>query len=104
FYLKKQDGQPKTTLIDLTEVEKCRVVNVHHDLNSTRLIDLIELRFTYRNQKPAERGLVFYTKEESMSLSGELQLAEKWNNLVNAVLQTKPAKENPAEPQQKAFV
>ncbi|PRY07430.1 hypothetical protein CLV24_12379 [Pontibacter ummariensis] len=89
-YLKKQDQKEQTALIDLSEVASCRVVNEHRDVNGTRVIDFVALRFAFRNPRLSEQALEFYDREESMSLNEELMLAEKWQGIVNAHLQGTP--------------
>lgn len=86
FYFKKRDGREKKVLIDLNEVEKCRVNNINRTVNDTRVIDRLELVFIYRNARLPEVILEFYDNEESMSLNDELHLTEKWKTIINSSL------------------
>jgi hypothetical protein len=83
FYMNKQALTPQQVVVDLAEVKNCAVVNMSRDVNGSRIIDLIGLRFSFHNTKWPEQLLEFYNKEESMLLSGELQLAEKWRVIVS---------------------
>ncbi len=99
FYFKNQDGREQNVVIDLTEVEKCSVVNVNRMVNDNKIIDRLGLSFAFRNPKLPEKILEFYTKEEGMPVNDEFQLSEKWKAIVDARLQAHPpAKEsNPAK-------
>lgn len=87
LYLKKQKEKEHVVLINLPDVETCTVTNLHRDVNNNRVIDFIGLRFKLRGPKQAEQALEFYNKDESMYLSDELLLCEKWSAIVNANLQ-----------------
>lgn len=87
FYLKKQNEGEQTALINLSEVAACRVINMNREVNGDRVIDFIELRFTFRNPGIPEQALEFYNKEKSLSLNEELLIAEKWKAIANTSLQ-----------------
>ncbi|WP_017730776.1 PH domain-containing protein [Nafulsella turpanensis] len=93
FYFKKREDKEQKAFIDLSEVEKCRVNNVNRMVNDNKIIDRLELVFKFRDSKMPEKALEFYNKEESMSLHEELQLSEKWANIINSNL--KPAVSKP---------
>ncbi|WP_266203384.1 hypothetical protein [Pontibacter kalidii] len=84
FYLRKDDAQEQKLLLNLADFKKSSVSSASRDVNGTKVFDLIELRLTSRNAKHSELRLEVYDKEVSIMLSGELQLAEKWNTLINA--------------------
>jgi hypothetical protein len=92
FYLKQRDGKEQKVLINLAEVDKCRVVNTKKMLNNDPIIDRLELVFTFKNTRIPEKSLEFFNKGEFMTLSGELQLIEKWKTIANSQLEGK--KEN----------
>lgn len=94
FYLKKWEEGKEELQIHLSEVASCRVNNENREVNGNRVIDLIELRFTFRGSKLREQALEFYSKEESMSLSEELLLAEKWKSIVSTSIQNPQAHKN----------
>ena len=86
FFLKRWADKEEKMIIDLSEVEKCRLVNVNRTVNDNKIIDRIELAFTFRNPGKPEKTLQFYNKEESMSLNDELLLVEKWVGICNTRL------------------
>ncbi|MFD3003203.1 hypothetical protein ACFS7Z_22770 [Pontibacter toksunensis] len=87
FYLKKQAEGEGMLLVHLSEVSACRLNNMNREVGGNRVIDLIELRFTFQGLGLREQAVVFYNREESMSLSEELLLAEKWRAIVSTKLQ-----------------
>lgn len=86
FYLKKQEDQEQKILIDLYEVEACRLNNINRNVNQNKVIDRLELVFTFRNPRIPQRTLVFYNKEETISLHEELEIVERWKTIINARL------------------
>lgn len=86
FYLKRWEGREEKAIIDLSNVERCRVNNVNRIVNDNKIIDRIDLVFNCGQQGTVTKALQFYNKEESMSLNEELMLVEKWASLCNARL------------------
>ena len=89
FYLKKRGDQEQSAFINLSEVDKCSVVNLKRTLNEDQVIDRLGLAFTFHNAKHAEKTLEFYSKDEYLSLNEELQLVDKWKTIVDAHLENK---------------
>ena len=88
FFIRKNSHNEFRKVIDLSEVQKCRVVNVTRTVgegkNKQSVIDKIELRFTFNNKNTPEIALEFYNSDfDSLTLSGELQLAENWLQIIN---------------------
>ena len=82
------DGQkPQEVVIELGTVKQSILENLHHEVNGNRIIDSIGLRLSLNGAKLPNLYLPFYDKEGNMMLNGELQLAEKWN----AIIQNKMA-------------
>ncbi|MBW3544217.1 MAG: hypothetical protein KY428_01235 [Bacteroidetes bacterium] len=86
FYLKSQDNEETKAYINLADVEKCRLLIHRRTQNKDQVIDRLELAFGFRNGNSPEKTLLFYSKEEDISLNGELQLAEQWQALISAQL------------------
>ena len=82
YYWHHDEVEPKEINIDLGSVRRSTVDNMYRDVNGNRVIDMIALRVALHGPKAPELNLPFYTKEGSMMLSGELQLAEKWSNII----------------------
>ena len=86
FYYKKRGGIEDQALINLSEVEACRVINTKKILNDDEVIACLELAFTFSTPRMPEKLLQFYSKEEFMTHNGELQLVEKWKTIVGSRL------------------
>jgi hypothetical protein len=78
------------TIIDLTEVEKCRIISINKTQKSQNgkdpLADRLELVFTFRNTGKPEQSLEFYENPEFMPNAEEYAHAEKWNQIINSSL------------------
>ena len=98
LYLKKKSEAIQTLLIDLTQVEKCRLVNLSRGVKThqtaSKVIEHLELRFTFHQPGSSEQILEFYNVDESLTMGREVLLLEKWNQLVQEQLtQKKPEKQ-----------
>ncbi|WP_040574655.1 hypothetical protein [Pontibacter sp. BAB1700] len=82
FYWHNEEADLQESIIDLSSVRKTSIDNMHRDVNGNRIIDMIVLRVALHGPKAPELYLPFYNREGSMMLSGELQLAEKWSNII----------------------
>lgn len=95
FYLKKTKQGEQTIAIDLSEVEKCRVVTKSRHAKTSggtgAIIDRIDLAFSISGPQKKEKIMEFYDGEESLSLRGEPVIAEKWCGIINRNLKKKPA-------------
>ena len=88
FFIRKTDSNVITNEIDLSEIQKCRVVNsariVNNKKSSSNVIDKLELSFSYRDPKKNETTMEFYnTNRDSLTVYRELQLIEKWSEIIN---------------------
>ncbi|MDO6391300.1 hypothetical protein Q4E40_14260 [Pontibacter sp. BT731] len=91
FYWHNEKPNPQETIIDLGSVKQCVVDNVHRDVNGNRIIDAIGLRIALHGAKAASVYLPFYITEDIMMLKGELQLAEKWNSIIQGKMTSRQA-------------
>lgn len=90
FYCKMDDSEAKGEVIDLLNVRQCAVQSDSRDINGNKVFDRIELIITHLSStKPSTTSLMFYLKEESLNLSDELVLAEKWKGIVNSIVLNK---------------
>lgn len=89
FYLRKNGEQEQQLAINLADVEHCTVNNLKRMHNGDQIIDRLELCFALRAPKGPVAIIEFYSKDESMTLNGELQLIEKWKTLINANVEIK---------------
>ena len=90
FYLKRKEGVDQQLVINLSEVEKCSLMNLNRTVNDSLVIDRLALKFSFRNSKLLEQVLEFYSKEETMAVNDEVQLSEKWRALITAHIEAMP--------------
>lgn len=88
FFTRKINDTETALQINLLDVQKCRLMNTGRTVNpaegNQKVIEKLELVFTYRNKDKRETSLEFYNRDfDSLTLSGELQLIEKWGKIFN---------------------
>jgi len=92
FFTRKKGAEEQKTAIDLKEIQSCRVINTSRSVptpsGSEKVTDRLELVFKSFDQGVPERSLEFFNSanQDSLSLTGELQLIEKWLGIVNEEL------------------
>lgn len=89
FFIRKIADNAVSNEIDLSGIQKCRVINssriVTNGDNNQNVIDKLELAMTSRDVKIADTILEFYnTNRDNLFLNGELPLTEKWAEIVNS--------------------
>jgi hypothetical protein len=93
FFFKKSENHEIVQSVNLMEYKSCRLVNSNRTVGDKKtsysVIDKLELCF-YPNDKSKPDILVeLYNDEyDSLTLTGELQLAEKWEKLLNERMKT----------------
>lgn len=88
FFTRKINDSETAHQINLLEVQKCRVMNTGKAVNraegNQKVIEKLELVLTYRDKDKRETVLEFYNRDfDSLTLTGELQLTEKWGKIFN---------------------
>lgn len=88
FFIRKTEENAIINEIDLSGIQKCKVINSSRIVNNKEsvqnVIDKLELSFTWRDPKKPEMSLEFYnTNRDNLFLNGELSLIEKWSEIVN---------------------
>jgi len=90
FFHNKTQGADIEKTIDLSEIEKCTVLNTSKTIknknSSHKAIQKLELVFHPSNKKKPEIALTFFDIEDSSQLSGELQMTEDWSKHLNSLL------------------
>ena len=91
FFVRTLQDKAITQVVKLEDIQKCQLINTSRALNDQdghlKVIDKLELAFTPRDKQQAVIVLEFFKVDsDSLTLTGELQLAEKWTNLANAQL------------------
>ncbi|MCB9283587.1 MAG: hypothetical protein H6563_05880 [Lewinellaceae bacterium] len=88
LYIKKKGDSIQKVLVDLSEVEKCRILNKSRSVRThntaSKVIDFLGLALTFSNSAREDQALEFYNVDESLTLGKELLLTEKWLKLINA--------------------
>lgn len=105
FFYKKVENLEIAKSVNLREFKSCKTYNSNRTVGEKKekyyVIDKLELTFY-----PAEKGtpgisIELYNDEyDSLTLSGELRLSEKWEKLLNERLKT-PQKQKAAPEKQK---
>ncbi len=90
LYLNKQDAGEGGTLIDLSEIEQCRMVTTDRYLksqdtnnNQTNRIDLV---LTHINSNKVEKILEFYKNAEFLPTADDFAQVDYWLNMINSNL------------------
>jgi hypothetical protein len=88
FICKKEASGLTEKQVDLDTIKKCRFINTSRTVNtgggSQTVIEKLELGFTWNDPKIPEDYMEFYNSiYDSLSLRGEIQLAEKWSAIAN---------------------
>jgi ribonucleotide monophosphatase NagD (HAD superfamily) len=89
FFIRMSGENEVKTEIDLQGIQKCRVINSNRVVTSGDSVhtvtDKLELALTSPDTKIADTILEFYnTNRDNLFLNGELQLTDKWAEIVNA--------------------
>lgn len=93
FFIRTISDKEFREVINLSEVKKCRLIKteriVRYNKENVSVIDKIELIFSFVSTHKPDIALEFYNNEyDSLTLSGQLQLAQKWSGIVEAILNT----------------
>jgi len=93
FYLKKQENDEQSVLINLLDIVSCKVVNIGRTVKtsngSSKVIDRLELKFAFPNAKIPEKTIEFYHVDRNTAFGSELLLIEKWENLIKMTIKKK---------------
>ncbi len=79
FLHKKTLNSTVNQVVNLSEIKSCEIVNTKYNRD---IVQKLELKFTSENNKQAEIFVEFYNHAENFQLSGEIQLIEKWLELI----------------------
>lgn len=87
FFIRYTPAGEHRFVIPVSELAACRLektarmVQVHQQNNN--VIDRIEMVLSWKDKQKTDTSLEFYNTEyNSMTMTGELQVAEKWLNLI----------------------
>ncbi|RSK40743.1 hypothetical protein [Mangrovimonas spongiae] len=68
--------------INLSEIKHCTVLK-HNDSKNQKNVSEINLVLTPKETKHPEKKLTFFNIQTEMMLSGQLQVAEKWKDIID---------------------
>ena len=88
FFIKSNNDIDVLKHVNLSEIRNCKVVNtgrtVQYNNSNTTVIEKLNLCFYPFNKNKEQIQLEFYNVElDGSILNGELQLAEKWSDILN---------------------
>jgi hypothetical protein len=90
LYTNKRKEKAEEILIDLAEVENCRIASFNKTLKgqsgNSNKSDRLDLVFTFRKSGIPEMSLEFYDSTEFMPTDKENSIIENWLNIVNSNL------------------
>ena len=89
FFIRKLGEKEILQYVNLEEILRCRVISTTRNVSSKegkiKVTDKLELAFTCKDKNSPEIYLEFYNADyESLTLRGELQMAEKWSEIANS--------------------
>jgi hypothetical protein len=93
FFFKKVENLEIAKSVNLREFKSCRFINSNRTVNdkksSYNVVDKLELCFYPNDKSKPDISVELYNDEyDSLTLTGELQLAEKWEKLLNERMKT----------------
>lgn len=87
FFFKKTSDKEIAQHVKLAEIKSCKVIktaNVAGEKDDNyKSIDKLDLQFSFLDLKNPNISFTFYNSEENFGLNGEIQMIEKWANIVN---------------------
>lgn len=87
FFIKKSKDEDIAEAIDLAEITSCKVINTHMSFNThdgaRKVIEKLVLSFVPAVENKVTVNLEWYDMYKNVQLSGELQLIERWEGMVN---------------------
>lgn len=109
FFYKKVETREIAKSLHLSEFKSCSLINSNRTVSIRKekyyVVDKLELTFYPAEKEAPEISIELYNDEfDSLTLTGELQLAEKWEKLLNEKLKSSPKQKTEADPQTGATV
>lgn len=90
FFIKHYKSKEVEQIIDLNEIKSVKLVNEKRSVKtgktSTLVVERIELVLAKKDNSNQNIILEIYNENVNMVLSGEVQLANKWNTILENIL------------------
>ena len=93
FFIKKTNENDILQQINLSEIQKCKVINSARSVkskdNSLNVIEKIELAFAFKDKNKKEILLEFYNHiNDGSTFTGDVNLVEQWCEIINNKIST----------------
>ena len=95
FFLKRRNNHDVIKQIELAQIERCYINKTSRSSidGNYSATERLELRFTRADKNSSEEVFELYNLEhDSLSMAGQLELAEKWHSIVSSRLPRKAGK------------
>jgi hypothetical protein len=92
FFIKQTKENNEEQAIKINQITKAKISKITKtfDNNDKKMVIVEQVNLVISHKDLPETVLVFYNiKTDSLSLSFELQLAEKWNKTINELIKQK---------------
>tara|TARA_R100001143_G_scaffold63387_1_gene70089 strand:- start:26451 stop:26948 length:498 start_codon:yes stop_codon:yes gene_type:complete len=90
MYLNQANGQNNTVILDLSEINKCRISKEDEQIKTPdgvrNITSWVALRIEFLSLKKTGILLEFYKGKNGDSVRDEFKLAEKWSKIINSKL------------------
>lgn len=91
FYYKNEEGVINEGIVNLEGIKTCKIGTQSKTVNAAKsrkeyIIQGLNLKFVPRLKQDPEVSFTVYDSDLKMQLTGELQLAKKWETLINKKL------------------
>jgi hypothetical protein len=88
FYITQINDQKVFQMLDLSEIESCKIVNISNTFkgksSSYNVIEKLDLVLNYLDHKKGSVELNIYDiNHQNLSITNELSIAEKWSKIIN---------------------
>jgi len=83
-FLLKRKEEIASLFIDLSTIKSCEINKITS--NNGNSVDLLNLRLTSFDKKKKEILLEFYNADVSIQPNNEFEAVEKWNDLINNII------------------
>ncbi|MGJ8548684.1 hypothetical protein [Winogradskyella wichelsiae] len=99
FFYKKNNNKSSSKIINLSSVSSCQVIKdtrrIKDKTNGYDLVNSVSLSFTHNNNQ--KESLELFNNNTETSLSGELDVANKWQTYIEELLKVKIVNEQQSD-------
>ena len=92
FFYKETEDSAYAQVVDLKFIVSCKFIKdskrIKDKTKHYDVIDKIQLSFEHQNLKEVT-NFVLYNNDDEMALNNEIVIAQKWQNIINDLLEEK---------------